>query len=51
MKSEDWKELDKDATCHRFSSNCTASTLPRKLLKALQTSNKRTSNKHCEICK
>jgi hypothetical protein len=31
-------ELDKVAVCRRFCSTCTASTLPRKLLKGLETS-------------
>ena len=32
------KELDKVAVCHRFCSNYTASILPTKLLKGLETS-------------
>jgi hypothetical protein len=45
------EELDKVAVCPRFCSTYTAITLPRKLLKGLETSNRRTSNSRCEICR
>ena len=32
------EELDKDAVCHQFCSNCTANALPRKLWMGLETS-------------
>jgi hypothetical protein len=38
------KELDNDVVCRRFYSTCTANTLPRKLLKALKTTELEESN-------